>query len=123
MLAFIGATLAWLLGEGLIVTVVAGSILATTMIQRQAAKKQASQSRKRQQALAEEQARAAGRQRAIQQAPLTARQMKLVMKQSEIANLLEKFKAEDRIYTLPTLSKANIVDRINEAIDKFLWSS
>ncbi len=96
----------------------AAATAGTMMLQRQQVKKQASKSRKSQQAAAEEQAKAIGRQRAVQQAPITAKQMKLVMGQTEIQNLTDKFSEEDqvRIFTLPTLPKTSPIDRINQAI-------
>ena len=62
----------------------------------------------------------AGRRRAIQQAPITAEQMKMVMGADEIGSLLDEFyeqdQAEPLIYTLPTAEPTSPIERINQAI-------
>lgn len=97
---------------------------ASMYIQRQQAKSAASKQRKEQQAAAEAQAREAGRQRAIASAPISAEQMRMVMGQRQIENLIDKFSEQDRtepeIYTLPATEPTSPIERINLAIRDFL---
>ena len=101
------------------VAVVGGSMY----LQRQQAKSAASKQRKEQEAAAKSQAEYAGQQRAIAGAPISAKQMKMVMGQKEIENLVDKFYEQDQtepeIYTLPTLEPTSPIERINRAIDDF----
>lgn len=102
-----------------------GAILTTgtVLYQTQAAKKQSSRQRKREEAAAKSQAEFAGGQRAIANAPISAEQMKMVMGQRKIENLVDKFYEQDQtepeIYTLPTAEPTSPVERINRAIDDF----
>ena len=95
----------------------------TVMYQTQAVKKQSSRQRKEQEAAARSQAEFAGQQRAITGAPISAEQMKMVMGQREIENLVDKFYEQDRtepeIYTLPAAEPTSPVERINLAISDF----
>ena len=106
-------------------TLIVAAIMATgsIMYQTQAAKKTVSKQRKEQEAAARSQAEFAGQQRAITGAPISAEQMKMVMGQREIENLVDKFYEQDRtepeIYTLPAAEPASPVERINLAIDDF----
>lgn len=93
--------------------------------QTQQAKKEASRQRKGQIAAGKVQAEAAGRQRAIQQAPISAEQMQIFRGAQEIENLTEKLLAQDqrepRILTLPTSREPpGLVERINLGIDRAL---
>lgn len=91
--------------------------------QRQQAKSAESKARSRQEGTAIAQAEIAGRQRAIQQAPIKAEQMKLVMGAEEIGSLLDEFyeqdQAETEVYYLPTAEPTSPVERINRAISDF----
>jgi len=92
----------------------------TVLYQTQAAKKTTSRQRKEQEAAAKAQAEFAGRQRAIAGAPISAEQMKMVMGQREIENLVDKFYEQDQtepeIYTLPAAEPTSPFERINLAI-------
>lgn len=94
-----------------------------TMYSASVAKKQAKHQTKAQQALAQAQAEAAGRQRAIQQAPISAKQMELVSGAEKIGSLVDKLNEQDReeqeIYYLPTAEPTSPAERINRAIDVF----
>jgi len=96
----------------------------TIMYQTQAAKKTTSRQRKEQEAAAKAQAIQAGQQRAIAGAPISAEQMKMVMGQREIENLVDKFYEQDRtepeIYTLPSAEPTSPYERINLAIEDLL---
>lgn len=92
----------------------------TIMYQTQAAKKQSSRQRKEQEAAAKAQAEYAGKQRAIANLPIGPEQMRMVMGQRKIDNLVDKFYEQDQeIYTLPTAEPASPVERINRAIGDF----
>ena len=101
------------------IAVVGGSMY----MQRQQAKSAASQQRKAQTAAGMAQAEAAGRQRAILQAPISAEQMGLVMGAEQIGSLIDKFYEQDQtepeIYTLPTAEPTSPAERINLAIEDF----
>lgn len=92
----------------------------TVMYQTQQAKKQTSRQRKEQEAAAKAQAVQAGQQRAIAGAPISAEQMKMVMGQREIENLVQKFYEQDQtepeIYTLPMAEPTSPFERINLAL-------
>ncbi len=106
-------------------TVVATAVIigGSMYMQRQTAKSTASRQRKEQEAAAKSQAEFAGQQRAIAGAPISAEQMKMVMGQREIENLVDKFYEQDRtepeIYTLPTAEPTSPIERINQAISDF----
>ena len=89
----------------------------------QRAKSAASKQRKEQEAAAKVQAEQAGQQRAIAGAPISAEQMKMVMGQREIENLVQKFYEQDQtepeIYTLPTAEPTSPFERINLAIGDY----
>jgi len=72
---------------------------------------------------AKQKAIAEGRELAIQRAPISAEQMKMVMGAREIEDLVRKFNEQDRtepvIYTLPTAEPTSPVERINRAIADF----
>jgi len=93
------------------------------MYQSSAAKKQTSRQRKEQEAAARSQAELAGQQRAIAGAPISAAQMKMVIGQRKIENLVDKFNEQDRtepeIYTLPAAEPTSPFERINLAIEDF----
>ena len=111
------------LGIALGYWLLAGVTVGTMMYSRQQAKSTASKQRKKQEAAAKAQAEAAGRQRAIQQAPISAGQMEMVMGAEKIESLLDKFDEQDHteqvIYTLPTAEPTSPVERINRAISDF----
>lgn len=88
------------------------------------AKKAKEDAEGRQQALTEEQAKAAARARAVQNAPVTKKQMQKIMEKRETDSLVDQYIEQDRqgprIYTLPTAQPSSAVVRANEAIHKFL---
>lgn len=90
------------------------------------AKKLESRSFKAQTEAARRKAIAEGRERAIQQAPISAEQMKLVMGAQEIEGLIDKFYEQDQagpvIYYLPTAEPTSPIERFNRAIDDFFWA-
>ena len=85
--------------------------------------KQETKSFKAQTEAARQQAIKAGGERAIQQAPISAEQMQMVMGAQEIESLIDKFIEQDRtepkIYTLPTAEPTSPIERINRAISDF----
>ena len=98
------------------------AIIAGSMyMQRQQAKSTASRQRKEQEAAARSQAELAGRQQAIASAPISAKQMEMVVGQRKIENLVAKFYEQDRtepeIYTLPAAEPTSPFERINLAIE------
>lgn len=91
--------------------------------QRHIAKKAAGEQREAQEALWEEQAKSAARARAVQQAPLSAEQMRKVTQQRKLESIVELFVEQEQsptIHTLPTAKKSSPVDRINDAIHQLI---
>lgn len=123
---FVLAVVWSLLGLGIFTAPVVTTIAVvgySTYSQRKKAKEAASEQRKYQ----KQQAILAGQQRAIQQAPISAKQMKMFMGQKEIKTLVDEFsrqdQAEPQVYTLPASREPpGIVDRINLWMDQALRS-
>lgn len=112
----------FVLDDLLIALVITAAVTTgTVMYSRQQAKSTASRQRKEQEAAAKSQAEFAGQQRAIAQAPISATQMRMVIGQREIDNLVEKFNEQDQtepeIYTLPAAEPSSPFERINRAIE------
>lgn len=120
MLAFIGTIISAVISLAFAAAPYVAIYAGMTYYQSQQAKKQTSQQRKEQEAAAKAQAEFAGQQRAIAGAPITAEQMKMVMGQREIENLVQKFYEQDQtepeIYTLPSAEPTSPFERINLAI-------
>lgn len=101
------------------IALIIGAVISvgTVIYQTQQVKKRT----KKQEAAAKAQAEAAGQQRAIAGAPISATQMKMVMGQRQIENLVQKFYEQDRtepeIYTLPTAEPTSPVERFNRALE------
>lgn len=117
MLAFMFFGLEIVLGH----LIMAGLATAgTIMLQRQQVKSTTSRQRKEQEAAAKAQAEQAGKQRAIANAPISPEQMRMVIGQRQIDNLISKFSEQDQtepeIYTLPAAEPTSPIERINRAI-------
>lgn len=93
-------------------------------LQRQQTKSAQSKQRKEQQAAAESQAEVIGQQRAIAHQPISPEQMKMVMTQRKIENLVEKFDEQDQaerpIYTLPAMEPTGTLERVNLLIQDII---
>ena len=115
--ALIGGPAGWKLGAMI------GAGIGTVAIDQPAMKKELAGRERAAGAGAAAQAEIAGRRRAIQHAPVTARQMQLVMGADKVGSLLDEFyeqdQAEPTIYTLPTAEPTSPIERINRAITDF----
>ena len=122
--ALISKAVGWMLGEGLAVTIGVAATAGSMALSQSQAERAQSRSRKAAQGAAEAQAKAAARAQAVQNAPITAQQMGLVVKQREIGSLVEKFKEKESrgptVYTLPAAEPTDWVTRTNQAIHKIL---
>lgn len=102
-----------------------GLCVGSMMYQSSEARKAEHRQREAQRGMGKAQAEIAGRQRAIQQMPISAQQMEIFMGARKIENLNEKFEnqdqAESRFYTLPTSrEQPGIAQQINLWIEQAL---
>jgi len=112
--AIIGGPAGWKAGAMI------GATVGTVAIDQPAMKKEIAGKERARGAGAAAQAEIAGRWQAIQQAPITAEQMELVMGAEKIGSLLDEFQEQDQaepvIYYLPTAEPTNPFERINLAL-------